>query len=243
MQYSIPYIRDINRAFDFESRGSMYFLHDSPSPIFNKFLVIDTSKEEFELPTIVLSRMSNLLLNEDPNVTPKYAFPLYVGQTGTRFRTADSLIRSSMSCVSYSNRLTEFVQISTHDKYYGGKGILFDKNFNLLLICTYRSSLTVEPKEIKLKEKIVHISPRVFLDSNNFINKNIVKKLLPYLLESNIRVICGDRYLNDLSGRSKPKILIDDYPDLISSPKLVPQDTPISDTLNVLLLEHIEDLV
>jgi hypothetical protein len=62
--------------------------------------------------------------------------------------------------------------------YYGIPGIIFNSNFDPLLMMTY--TVVEEEFRLKLMRHNCRISPKVFDNPNNIVEKTIIKKMLPF---------------------------------------------------------------
>lgn len=250
MKYSNAYIRKMNKAFSlFNTCTSEGALPENVA--FSKFITIDIYKEEFEIPTLIVPiALNSLLIGKNNKQVPMV--PLFVGENRTYpFKTSDSLIGNLMS-VGIIPRLKKVATFSG-DIYYGGKGVIMNKDFNPLMICCFKAHFNpnytpfYDERALILTEKIIHISSEVFLNPTNIVNHSIVKKLIPYFLSEyslnsvDLNTAC---HYAEVECNDKPAtIIIDDFHNLVEcSSKLHPSDTPLSDDLNKFLLENVENI-
>lgn len=249
MNFSSVYSKRMDKAFSLYnnpySDGSL-----DTSTSYNKFLTVTPSKEDFEIPSIIIPEAIPQILDAG-RTHRSLVVPLFVGNTRSlEFKTADNLLRELMS-VGMIPRLKK-VETSKGDIYYGGKGLVFDRDFNPLVICTFIGHLddgnNLSGNRLALTERIIHVSSRVFLNPDTLVNKSIIKKFIPYFLSDSS--INSYEYPNGFEGlntifRSKPaRVTIDNCDNLVNnSCPLVVSETSVNSNINKFLLENIDDIV
>lgn len=238
MEFSNAYARDLRTSFNSFSGYSNNFHNLQESPSFRKFLQVDTSKESFEIPTIMTGDSLSDILEGSLLV-----LPLYVGKDIGIYKTSDSVVRHLITA-SYEDRLVK-ARTSSGLTFYGGKGLILNERFDPLLLCTFKCHIEgisvggTPPafSSVIIDSIVVHVNPMVFLDTTDLINKSIVKKVIPYYLShfsyalisrSNWRVKS-----NELA------VVIEDMNYMFSdAPKGIVSDASVSDTLNTFLAEN-----
>ena len=238
MEFSNAYVRDLRTSFNSFSGYSDNFHNLQESPSFRKFLQVDTSKESFEIPTIMTGdSLSNIFEGS------LLVLPLYVGKDIGIYRTSDSVVRHLITA-SYEDRLVK-ARTSSGLTFYGGKGLILNERFNPLLLCTFKCHIEgisvggTPPAfpSVIIDGIVVHVNPMVFLDTTDLINKSIVKKVIPYYLShSSYAVISRSNWRvksNELA------VVIEDMNYMFSdAPKGIVSDASVSDTLNTFLAEN-----
>ena len=238
MEFSNVYARDLRISFNSFSGYSNSFHNLQESPSFRKFLQVDTSKESFEIPTIMTGdSLSNILEGS------LLVLPLYVGKDIGIYRTSDSMVRHLITA-SYEDRLVE-ARTSSGLTFYGGKGLILNERFDPLLLCTFKChiegiSVGGTPPAFSnaiIDSMVVHVNPMVFLDTTDLINKSIVKKVIPfYLSHSSYALISRNNWRVKSKGLA---VVIDDMNYMFSdAPKGIVSDASVSDTLNTFLAEN-----
>lgn len=241
MNFTNSYRREVSQCF----RGmdlNRYRANIIPNPLFRGFLTVDISKDYFEVPSAI--RVLDLMdFPIDIDKACIKVFPLYVGEDVHTLNTGDAIMRKFMA-TTYETRLVK-VETGKGDIYYGGKGMIFDRYFNPLLLCTYKSCFK-EPggpisRHLELETKVVHIHPYVFLDQTSIVHKAIISKFVPFLLSNTIRGNYSTESVIDITGvESKlPSIVIDDMSSIFSKSAVpIPSDTSESERINKFLLEN-----
>ena len=259
MEFSNAYARDLRTSFNSFSGYSNNFHNLQESPSFRKFLQVDTSKESFEIPTIMTGdSLSNILEGS------LLVLPLYVGKDIGIYRTSDSVVRHLITA-SYEDRLVK-ARTSSGLTFYGGKGLILNERFNPLLLCTFKchiegisvggtppafSSVMIDSPIVNVNptvfldttssvivdSMVVHVNPMVFLDTTDLINKSIVKKVIPYYLShSSYALISRNNWRVKSTGLA---VVIEDMNYMFSdAPKGIVSDASVSDTLNTFLAEN-----
>ena len=216
---------------------------------FNRLFVIDVSSDEIEVPVFARSAVESIVGDKlkFPYVSHvnKIIIPMYVNIYTQSRRTADSIVVEFFSRVDFNQRLQKVIT-NKGEVYYGGKGIILDKNFNILLLCTLACRrMEYRGRQVMSYYKpIIHVSPQVFLRSEGLINKSILKKIIPFYVSQNIgQVYSSYDFISDIPEGTKPQILIDDVSKLIENPvKPTPQKCS-DDVLNQILADNADDVL
>lgn len=237
MEFSNAYARDLRTSFSsFSYYNNFHNLQESPS--FRKFLQVDTSKESFEIPTIMTGDSLSDIFEGSLLV-----LPLYVGKDIGIYRTSDSVVRHLITA-SYEDRLVK-ARTSSGLTFYGGKGLILNERFDPLLLCTFKCHIErisvggTSPAfpSVIIDGIVVHVNPMVFLDTTDLINKSIVKKVIPYYLShSSYALISRNDWRVKSNGLA---VVIEDMNYMFSdAPKGIVSDASVSDTLNTFLAEN-----
>lgn len=217
--------------------------------VFNRLFVIDVSSDEIEVPVFARSAVESVIGGklEFPHTTHtgKVVIPMYVNTYNQPRRTADSIVNAFFSRVDFNQRLQK-VTTNKGEVYYGGRGIILDKDFNILLLCTIVcKKMGYRDRQVMSYYKpIIHVSPQVFLRGEGLIDKTILKKIIPFYVSHNIDTVGTHAYFrSDIPEGTKPQILIDDVSKFIENPaKPTPQKCS-DDVLNQLLVDNIDDVL
>ena len=217
--------------------------------VFNRLFVIDVSSDEIEIPVFAKSAVESVVRDKlgFPHVSHvnKIIIRMYVNTYTQSRRTADSIVGEFFSRVNFNQRLQKVIT-NKGEVYYGGKGIILDKDFNILLLCTLACRRTKYRgiQVMSYYKPIIHVSPQVFLRGEGLIDKTILKKIIPFYVSHNISIVI-DRtcFRNDIPEGTKPQILIDDVSKFIENPaKPTPQKCSDS-VLNQILIDNIDDVL
>lgn len=254
MEYSWRYTNTLTRVFFSCDNTSVSDVTNMETTLdkhnaFNKLFVIDVSSDEIEVPVfaryVVESVVRGKLEFPSVNQVDKIVIPMYMNTYNQSKRTADSIVSDFFLKTNFSHRLQK-VTTNKREVYYGGKGIILDKDFNILLLCTIVCKRIEHRREqvMSYYKPIIHISPQVFLKEESLICKSILKKIIPFYVSHNIdSVTTYARFRNDIPEGTKPQILIDDVNKFIENPiKPTPQKCS-DDVLNQLLMDNVDDVL
>ena len=254
MEYSWRYTNTLTRVFincDSTSVGNVTNMETTLDKhnAFNRLFVIDVSSDEIEVPVFARYSVESVIINkfEFPSIkcVDKIVIPMYVNTPNQSRRTADSIVSDFFLRTSFNRRLQKVIT-NKGEVYYGGKGIILDKDFNILLLCTiickkieYRGE-----QVMSYYKPIIHVSPQVFLKGESLICKSILKKIIPFYVLHNIDSVTTHAYFkSDIPEGTKPQILIDDVNKFIENPtKPTPQKCS-DEVLNQLLMDNIDDVL
>lgn len=163
----------------------------------------------------------------DENQFVTVVVPLILSSRQRTVSGADTIMKT------FTQRLGRLLQVNTPkgERYYGGNGVVLDKNFKPLIYVT-REFDGINNSLIKT---IVHISPLVFTDNESSLNKALLKKGIAYYLTHRIE------YWG--SPLDLPKIAIDDGSDLFVEANKPTPGEDINKEANSVLKEHIEEVL
>ena len=217
--------------------------------VFNRLFVIDVSSDEIEVPVFARSVVESEVRSKTEfpctTHTSKIVIPMYVNTYNQSRRTADSIVNDFFSRVNFSQRLQKVIT-NKGEVYYGGKGIILDKDFNILLLCTLvcRKMEHGGRQVMSYYKPVIHVSPQVFLRNEGLVEKSIFKKIIPFYVSHDIDTVSTHAYFRSgIPEGTKPQILIDDVSKFIEKPiKPTPQECS-DDVLNQLLVDNIDDVL
>ena len=135
---------------------------------FNRLFVIDVSSNEIEVPVFARSVVESVVRGklEFPYIShaSKIVIPMYVNTYNMAARTADSIMNIFFSRTNFNQRLQK-ITTNKGEVYYGGKGIILDKDFNILFLCTIvcRRMEHRGRQVMSYYKPVIHVSPQVFL--------------------------------------------------------------------------------
>ena len=242
--------------------GQEILLYPSPSfinydlnNVFSNFLRVKTSSSGFEIPIfcnnfIETTIVRQFALNGEFN---DIIIPLGVNKRTTTVRSIDKLFDTIDYSVTKANGLSSY-KTEKSDVYHIERGLIMDKDDNLLMFNT----IEIEVKDGKLEYKKVksYIHPSVFY-SDGLIEKTIVEKIIPYILKDGIYVYPNhqndDFVINNLGihytnpnpyhrERVKPEIVVKDVKDIFFCTPNAPSSN-FDEELNDLLVEDIDTVV
>lgn len=253
MEYTWRYRNSLNSVFT--SRGECdtdssldYGLTFDEHNVFNRMLVVDVSSDEVEVPMVAKAIVEHVVTDNliHSYNTQKVVIPLYVNSRNQSRRAADSIVNEFFTRTYFRNRLQR-VTTNKGEIYYGNRGIILDKDFKPLILCSIVCK-KVEERGMTYMDyykPIIRVSPEVFLNETGLINKSILKKIIPFYLTHDVgRVNTYDgKFRSKIPENTKPQILIEDISRFIETPAIPNPNTCSNEALNKLLLDNIDDVL
>ena len=217
--------------------------------VFRKSLVIEVNNDEVEIPVIAREHFEELV---SVNMTyptimgiKRIILPLYDNTPSQERSTFNSIIAHLFTNVGYGKRLQK-ITTNKGEVCYGGKGIIFDESYTPLLLCTLTAkSVHTEDNgnTMVYYRPVCHVSPKVFLESDKLINKGIIKKLIPYYTNRDIRSPRSNyNFSSNLEDR-KVKVIVDDFNKFFIEPIKPTPSACSNDALNECLIDNMEDIM
>lgn len=206
--------------------------------VFNKMFVVNICSNSIEIPIFARYYVEKTLLYNNENPLSQYnkiVIPLYVNAPVLYKRNIDCAVRDLFSRVCFNNRLQKVIT-SKDEIYYGAKGIILDKDFNILLLCTIFN--IVDEFNAKHTECRIYINPRVFLDEKESMYKTIIRKIIPFYISHDVR-------LHSYAYREtyKPRIIIDDVSSFIETPANPSIQECLEDTFSQFLIDNLDSIL
>lgn len=239
-----------NSMFSAENSRNVYScitLEDNKE--FNRSLIIPVYKNKtFFIPSFGLSKSISFLdswIHKKDTLDYKNVEDACIGIN--LYSVTVSTIKTSSSIINTINKYNDnshLVKIDTAKgySYYGGKGIILDENWNVLMIAGYHVSLKEDCESIIIEEPVCYISPKVFI-SKDIISKYIINTIIPFVVNNEIYTKnCG--LLNNIvytSTYSKVSIVVKSLDYLITEP-VPPVSYNEDDNIWNFLGENIDEL-
>lgn len=220
--------------------------------IYNKSIIINALEDNIEIPLIARSHYENIIrenyFHDKVKKVEKIILPLYVNSFPQNKRTFNSIVKEFFTSVDYNKRLLKVITPSG-ETYYGGRGIILNKEFTPLLMCGIKARRVLKTdnyrgtteKDIEYYRAFCRINPIVFEEPNNLINKGIIKKLIPLYTSIDIR-FPQNGFTNNADSR-KVEVIIDNFDKFFISPIKPTPSNNINETLNKCLNDNIEDIL
>jgi hypothetical protein len=226
------------RSFDIQlDRLNRLDLHN----VYNKSIIIDTSQDTIELPTIGLYYIHNnikecFMSDEMSDII----LPLYRNGAEYTKKTFDSIIKEFFYHTNSSNRLSK-CNDGKGGIYYGGPGLILDKDYNPLLMCTVVAEKINKNDTTCLQyiKGICRINPRVFQEKD-VVTRGIISKLIPAYSDKNNRTCMLSEYYS--TPFNNIQIIIDDFDQFFVSP-IKPSGKNIQEQLNQCLVDNLDDIL
>jgi hypothetical protein len=211
---------------------------------YQRFLQVDLTKDYIDIPVFGKDLVESLMVEKlTYNKKVKaLEIPLFCRSTIVKNMKSEKILESFFKR-SFSDRLLKIVTL-TGKTYYGGKGILLDSNYNIVLLAVVRGTWKLnDTKGINYKQYIVKLSPDLFSEKKDALYRYIVNKVMPSYIGHEVNTDYYNRGINKLSLESN-KIIFTIESDLnryIVKPK-VPNINTTNEDYNQVLLDNIEDI-
>lgn len=213
--------------------------------VFNHILQFKiNTKESFELPiynrlsceTKVLKYLDKYGDNENFISNINILQPLPVNSQILSFKSAAPFIKRGFTLIHPSCGVMK--SVIQDNIYYITKGIILDKDFNILLIGTITYDKNTN-NNFKVSKSNLYVSPKVFINIDKPIEKHIVNKLLPtYYSNGPLPYIVARNGIEN--SRDVPiNVEIKDLDYLIISPSAPSFDENINTNINKFLLTNL----
>lgn len=172
--------------------------------------------------------LHNLASVADDDASLEVIIPLVSSEVTKRGSGADTIMKYFVN-----NGFGRLVKVETPkgERYYGGMGLVLDKDFKPLIYITRTLGVNIEASD---EQVIVHVSPSVFTDDVSILNKSILRKGIAYYLTHTVGGLGGDH---------TPLIVIDDGKKFFRSPARPSPDSDINTNVNTLLKDHISEVL
>ena len=259
MEFSNKFIDDMTSPFRKTDNTQPYSTLISSvtldtNNIYNKSIIINALEDDIEIPSIARSHYESIISTnyfydkvKEIKKVGKIILPLYVNSYPQNKRTFNSIVKEFFTSVDYNKRLLKVIT-PIGETYYGGRGIILDKEFNPLLMCGIKARVSkinnyrgyVE-KNMEYYRAFCRINPIVFKEPNNLINKGIIKKLIPLYTSIDIR-FPQNGFTNNADSR-KVEVIIDNFDKFFINPIKPTPSNNINETLNKCLNDNIEDIL
>ena len=249
MEFSSRFVSFASQVFWYKEHYSTpYQLSDSltldSNNVFSRSIIVDLNKDEIELPVIAIRHFEEAA---GSSIIPSFSvekviLPLYNNTYDQSRRTFDTIMAQFFANTSYEGRLLK-ITTNKGEVYYGGKGIIFDGNYNPLLLCTLKARRVVTEKEkyTAYYRPVCYVSPRVFEEPNTVVNKGIIKKLIPFYTSHNMDFPLG--LFRDNAEDKKVQVVIDNFDRFFVKPVKPNPSTCSNELLNQCLIDNIEDII
>lgn len=220
--------------------------------VFQRYFNLDLRGPEVEVPIFCRREVQEILKRNkhiqytgiEADIIEGYVTPLFISEEH-RKRTSESMIKAMLD-TPVSAGLCKIE--TTHDFiYYGGAGIIFNKDMEVLLLISVKYKMPEDAKlNIYLTDAIVYVSPKVFT-SDGPVEKYIIKKVIPFFINTRPFIYSTGLNIvntyNDSSDQQQriPDIIISDVTDkFISKPDAPDLSRFSTEEVNSFLLESFE---
>lgn len=250
MILSNRFIQDAKNIFVAAESSDSYVLRKELSldsnNVFNRSLIVEINSNGLEIPVIAKSHIERKISSACvcQNVSNgRVILPLYNNADDAMGRSFNSIIRQFFSRTDYGKRLQK-ITTSKGEVYYGGRGIIFDESYTPLLLCVAAGRIKYIASDkinISYHDLICYVSPKVFLNTNNIINRGIIKHLIP--LYTTTRTSFCDFNSTFSIKDTTVKVIVEDLDRFFIEPIRPFSVSNINDSLNECLINNMDDII
>ena len=196
---------------------------------------IDCSKEYISVPLFCKATVEYSIfkvLNGFPK--EECVVGLYSNGRTSDKRTANAIFKYFNNTI-FGDRLSKIVT-NKGLTYYGGHGIILDKNMKPLVLCTAEGSFI--ENDFEYNRVVIYVSPSVF-NSSDVLEKGIVKTLIPAYTSNNVTLTFRSKRKN-----FTPEVVIKDFTNDFFIKPIAPKPSEITkENINTFLLDYVDDIV
>lgn len=158
---------------------------------FSLFFKVDVKESKMDIPSFGMQTILNCIINnlnqhkKIDSIAVPFVSSLRIYKAS---KSADLLMRALNQV--YPNLGEMFVTVKTDkgELYYGAKGLIFDKDMNLLFLTSVECDM--DNSKIMYRKAKVYVHPSVFY-SDGTIEKCLISKVIPYFLKEGVSVHGG----------------------------------------------------
>lgn len=156
---------------------------------FPAFMEIDISQDCVEIPTPLVAHF----FKAKREGYTKLVFNLANGADNEGRRTFHKKTVSTILRQFYDSCVERYriahVVTSKNLSYYGCRGMIFDKDYFPLMLCTIEAKLTPDGNRMTFDNPRIRLSYKVFEHSDEIIEKTLIKQAIPYYSRYGVNVI------------------------------------------------------
>lgn len=208
-----------------------------------KYFIIPI-KDSFNIPVFALSALKG--------DTDSIVAQLQDLQVRTTYKSLDTGIRDTISFNFKYNKLAKLPTKVGEPTYYGTYGAIFDKDFTPIAMIMWEmekkystSEESSYPFKYKFVKPILRVSPIVFINRSNTVERYIINKIIPAALEKDIVYAPNNRdsrFISTYNGLHL-KVEISYFSDFTLRKVNVPSISTTNENLLEVALDNIEEIV
>lgn len=146
--------------------------------VFPAFLSVNINRDPLEVPVCIIPA----LRQAKQKGCTKIIYPLINGSNYSHLRvtactTSSTIFRTFWDASINGSRIAHVVT-SKGISYYGGRSIILDSRYNLLMLTTLKAKF-IEGNCVEFSDPIYYLSYKVFENSNELVEKNLIKVGIP----------------------------------------------------------------
>lgn len=217
--------------------GSLNYLDNN---VFNLFLHVDCTGPHVVVPLFCRGYIERIICG-GLDVT-EVEIALFANGFPSERRTSNAMFKLFTE-IGFSQRLVKVIT-SKGEIYYGGYGIILDRNMNPIFFCTLDGERSDEG--LTYNSAKIYVNPSVLL-TEGVLEKGIIKTIIPAYIEEGVSIYTTFSNINKQfkkkNGRVIPEVVIKDFTDdFFVRPSKPKPSTFTRDKVNDFLLEHVDDI-
>lgn len=225
------------RTSHYNIDGNLNYLNNN---VFNLFLHVDCTGPHVVIPLFCRGYIERMICGR-LNVT-EVDIALFTGEFPSERRASNAMFKLFTE-IDFSKRLVK-VTTSKGEIYYGGYGIILDKNMNPIFFCALDGEITEEG--LIYKSAKIYVNPSVFL-TDGILEKGIIKTIIPAYVEHGVSIYTSfsnaNRQFKKKNGLIIPEIVVKDFTDdFFVKPSKPKPSTFTREKVNDFLLEHVDEI-
>ena len=232
-------LTDVYRNSHWRSNSANSSPHSEINYLYNNVcglaFSIDCNKKQLVVPMFCRALIEDSIFNVLNGISvDENIVYLYANGIPSDKRTANAIFKYFNSTI-FGDRLSKIVT-NKGAVYYGGHGIILDKNMKPLVLCAAEGEFT--DNNFKYTRAVIYVHPSVF-NSSEVVEKGIIKTLIPAYTSSSIRLL----FINE-AMEFTPEVVIKDFTDDFFIRPIAPKPSGFTkENINTFLLDYVDDIV
>ena len=208
--------------------------------VFNLFLHVDCTGPHVVVPLFCRGLIERIICG-GLDVT-EVEIALFANGFPSERRTSNAMFKLFTE-INFSQRLIK-VTTSKGEIYYGGYGMILDRNMSPIFFCALDGEITEEG--LTYNSAKIYVNPSIFL-TDGILEKGIIKTIIPAYIEKGVSIYTTfsniNRQFKKKNGKVIPEVVIKDFTDdFFVRPSKPKPSTFTRDKVNDFLLEHVNDI-
>lgn len=218
----------------------------------SSYMLIPVTGDSIEIPTMAmfsLPTLENKILQKEP--IDALAVNLNNNGGYSTFKSVSASIRDAFTVLYKNAHLRKLVTVGDPEKtYYGTYGAIFDENFKPIVMLSWELKKIYrddeqDPFRYKFVRPILRITPEVFINKSNTVERFIINQIIPTALS--ITYLSSPIFHRSMiyeinSGNCKVKVLIEKIPFIIKETD-VPSISTTNEELLDTALNYIDEII
>lgn len=208
-------------------------------------MIIPINSNSFEVPIFALEAFSVMHLRGTVESTDAIVVNLCKGTGTSTYKSLACRVRDILQKGYSANQLTLLTEGSDPNPYYGTGGAIFNKDFQPVMLLTWQMQKVFDIEEensrylfrYRFTKPILRVAPEVFILKADSVQRFIINKIVPkllnlsYVYKPDMRA-CSELFLRNDYTRLVPKVEIEKCPFEVKE-----ADAPSISTTNEKLLD------